>query len=226
LGARSVAGQKASGHNIHNINRTITVWLAILVNSIMVIWSTKFAHQNLTCQQFARQSENKTSSLRERTARMRDHQDAVHRAHMRHALTLARTAMAQGDWPVAAIIARGEQVLALGRGRQSSAADCLAHAEMDALTQARNDGTLIAGATLYCTMEPCPMCAWALHLSGIGHIVLGARHADLSRTDLGRYTIEGFADLMGMDLHLTQGVEHEACLNLRREWGRDKTRQA
>lgn len=147
-----------------------------------------------------------------------------HAAHMRCALGLAQQAMQRGDWPVAAVIARGASMLATGQGRQVSSADCLAHAETDALTQARMAGRDVAGATLYCTMEPCPMCAWALYLSGIRHVVLGARHADLGRVDLGRYTLETFIEMLGMKMQLTLGVEHEACLKLRRDWGRDATR--
>lgn len=154
---------------------------------------------------------------------MSDNQIDLHSRHMRLALSLAREAMAQGDWPVAAVIAKGNAVLVTGRGRQNTQSNCLAHAETDALSHARDAGLDVAGATLYCTMEPCPMCAWALHLNGVSHIVLGARHADLGRTDLGRYSLETFADLMGLQVQITTGIEHEACLNLRREWGRDQT---
>lgn len=152
------------------------------------------------------------------------HQDETHTEHMRLALEMAKEAMAEGDWPVAAVIARGEEILATGRGRQNTAADPTAHAETDALAQARTVGVPVAGATLYCTMEPCPMCAFALHLHGIRHVVLGARHAELRRTDLGTYSIEGFADMIGMDLELTTGIENETCVALRRSWGKDQTR--
>ena len=155
---------------------------------------------------------------------MTDESTGSHARHMRVALDLAREALAEGDWPVAAVIARGNEILATGRGRQNTAADPTAHAETDALAQARRAGVSVAGATLYCTMEPCPMCAFALHLHGIRHVVLGARHADLRRIDLGTYSIEGFAEMMGMDLELTTGIENETCVALRRSWGKDLTR--
>jgi len=155
---------------------------------------------------------------------MSDVNHTLHRRHMRLALNLAREAMAKGDWPVAAVIASERTVLATGRGRQNSRSDCLAHAELDALSQAQRVSAVVAGATLYCTMEPCPMCAWALHLNGINHIVLGARHADLGRTDLGQYTIESFAEMMGIELQLTLNIERRECLKLRLEWGQDQTR--
>jgi len=150
--------------------------------------------------------------------------ETTHVLHMRHALDLANEALADGDWPVAAVIARGDEILSTGRGRQNTASDPTAHAETDALAQARRAGVSVAGATLYCTMEPCPMCAFALHLHGIRDVVLGARHADLRRTDLGAYSIESFAEMMGIDLRLTTGIENDACVALRRAWGRDQTR--
>lgn len=152
--------------------------------------------------------------------------EPAHARHMATALTLARQAWRAGDWPVGAVICRGDTVIARGRGRQSSAQDPTAHAETDALTRARDAGADLAGATIYCTMEPCPMCAHALHLHGIAGIVLGARHADLGRSDLGRsdlgrYSLERFAAMMGYRFEITLDVLRPDCVALRRAWGRD-----
>jgi tRNA(adenine34) deaminase len=151
---------------------------------------------------------------------------AGHDRYMEMAIELAREALAKGDWPVAAVIVCGDRVLARGRGRQNTARDPSAHAETEALREARALRADLSGATLYCTMEPCPMCAFALHLHGLDRIVLGARHADLGRTDLGRYSLEGFADMMGYRIDLVTGVRREECIALRREWGRDVTADA
>jgi tRNA(adenine34) deaminase len=145
----------------------------------------------------------------------------THERIMDRALMLAESAMTRGDWPVAAVIARQGKILAEGEGRQNTRGDPTWHAETDALRNARAAGVDVSQATLYCTMEPCPMCAYAIHLSGIARVVLGARHADLHRTDLGRYSLEAFADLMGYRLELVQGVRRSECIALRRRWGRD-----
>jgi len=39
----------------------------------------------------------------------------------------------------------------------------------------------LAGATLYASTEPCPMCAAAAYLAGIGRVVFGLRAGDLAR---------------------------------------------
>ena len=84
----------------------------------------------------------------------------------------------------------------------------------------------VTGATVYSTMEPCPMCAGAMKLAGIARLVLGLRHATLARTDLGDYAIEPFCRLVGYGLDLTLGVREAECLSLRRRWGKDAVRHA
>jgi len=140
---------------------------------------------------------------------------------MDQALDLAREALTRGDWPVAAVIVSGGNVIATGQGRTHSRHDPTWHAEIDAIRQAMADGVDLSQATLYCTMEPCPMCAYAIRLSGIARVVLGARHADLHRTDLGSYSLESFARLMGYGLDLVEGVRQAECIDLRVRWGKD-----
>lgn len=147
-----------------------------------------------------------------------------HEAHMDFALRLAQEAWDRGDWPVASVIAREGKVLATGQNRQISQNDITAHAETDALRAAfRSLGTTdLSGATLYSTMEPCPMCAEAMRMAKLGRLVLGLRHADLKRTDLGRYSIEAFAAMMAWPLELVNGVRHAECGDIRRRWARDR----
>jgi tRNA(adenine34) deaminase len=146
---------------------------------------------------------------------------SAHEPFMDRTLLLAQEALARGDWPVAALIAKDGNIIAEGQGRQASR-DPTWHAEIDVLRKATDAGLDVSGATLYCTMEPCPMCAWAVRLSGIGQIVLGARHADLRRTDLGDYSLEKFAALMGYRCELVEGVRHRECIVLRQRWGKDQ----
>ena len=143
--------------------------------------------------------------------------------YMDLALRYAEEAFARGDWPVASLIVRDGLVLGVGQNRQTTEQDVTRHAETDAIraaTQAHG-ATAVAGATLYSTMEPCPMCAFALKLAGIRRLVLGLRHATLKRTDLGNYTIEAFCRLVDYPLELTTGVREAEALALRRRWGRD-----
>ena len=97
---------------------------------------------------------------------------------MRRALELARAGEAAGEVPVGAVIvnANGELI-----GEASNAPirlhDPTAHAEILAIRQAaeRTSSYRLDGNSLYCTLEPCPMCAGALVNSRISRLVFGAR---------------------------------------------------
>ena len=144
--------------------------------------------------------------------------------YMDMALRESAEALARGDRPVGAVVVRDGVVLCTGQNRYASAGDVLVHAETDAIrrgTKAHGAQALV-GATLYCTMEPCPMCAWAMHLAGIRRLVLGLRHATLKRTDMGSYSVESFAALTGCSYELTTGVREAECLALRQRWGKDQ----
>ena len=148
--------------------------------------------------------------------------------YMDLALREAEDAFARGDWPVGSVIVRDGTVLATGQNRQVTERDVTWHAEFEAMrrvTQAHGHEAL-AGATVYATMEPCPMCAGAMKLAKIARLVLGTRHATLNRTDLGTYAVESFCALTGYDLALTTGVREAECTALRRRWGKDAVRRS
>lgn len=95
---------------------------------------------------------------------------------MNHALGLARQAAAEGEVPVGAVVVRGGVVLGEGYNRPVATADPTAHAEIEALrAAARSTGNYrLSGATLYVTLEPCPMCAGAIINARIERVVYGA----------------------------------------------------
>ena len=148
--------------------------------------------------------------------------------YMDAALFLAQEALERGDWPVGAVLVREGAILATGQNRQNTMRDVTWHAEFEAMRAVMREHGLdaLAGATVYSTMEPCPMCAGAMKLAAIARLVLGTRHATLRRTDLGGYSVETFCALTGYDLVLTTGVREAECTALRRRWGQDVVRRA
>ena len=85
-------------------------------------------------------------------------------AFMRQAIAEARLAFDKGDVPVGAVAVRDGRVIGRGHNRKEELRDPTAHAEVIALRQAARalGGWRLVGVTLYCTMEPCPMCAGAM----------------------------------------------------------------
>ena len=95
---------------------------------------------------------------------------------MQKALCEARLAYQEGEIPVGAVIARGETLIASAHNTRENTPDPTAHAEINALRQAaRMTGRWrMSDLTMYVTLEPCPMCAGAIAMSGIKRLVFGA----------------------------------------------------
>ena len=95
---------------------------------------------------------------------------------MREALALAAQALAEGEVPVGAVVARGTAILGRGRNRRETEKDPTAHAELLAIRQAARTlgGWRLTGCTLYVSLEPCPMCAGAIALARLDAMWYGA----------------------------------------------------
>lgn len=96
---------------------------------------------------------------------------------MREALAEARLAASVGEIPVGAIVICGAEIV--GRGSNARLIDRLplAHAEMCAIEDAgrRLGRWRFDDCTMYCTLEPCPMCAGAIVQTRFARLVFGAR---------------------------------------------------
>ena len=92
---------------------------------------------------------------------------------MRLALLEAGAAYCQGETPVGAVAVRDGQVVAAGHNLRETLGDPTAHAEFIALRRAAEalGGWRQTRVTLYCTLEPCPMCAGAMVLARLPRLV-------------------------------------------------------
>ena len=95
---------------------------------------------------------------------------------MRKALAEAEKAPAHGDVPVGAVAVFQDRIVGRGHNRREADLDPTAHAEMIALREAAHNlgGWRLSDVTLYCTLEPCPMCAGAMVQAYLGRLVYGA----------------------------------------------------
>jgi len=96
---------------------------------------------------------------------------------MRLALELAAEAAAEGEVPVGCVITLGDRVVGKGRNRREVGKNALAHAELEAISDACRTlgGWRLWQCTLYVTLEPCPMCAGAIINARIPRVVYGAK---------------------------------------------------
>jgi len=95
---------------------------------------------------------------------------------MRLALAEAEKALETGDVPIGAIAVRGGEIIGRGCNRREADHDPTAHAEILAIQGASRaiNHWRLDGVTLYCTLEPCTMCAGAMILARLPRLVYAA----------------------------------------------------
>ncbi|SHH20114.1 tRNA(adenine34) deaminase [Chryseolinea serpens] len=95
---------------------------------------------------------------------------------MREALKEADKALAINEVPVGAVVVCKNRIIARAHNQTEKLTDATAHAEMLATTAAANylGSKYLSECTLYVTLEPCVMCAGALHWVQLQKLVYGA----------------------------------------------------
>jgi len=95
---------------------------------------------------------------------------------MRLALVEAHKALEADEIPIGCVVVSNNQIIGRGHNLTETLADVTAHAEIQAITAAAQTlgGKYLPDATLYVTVEPCPMCAGAIGWAQISRIVYGA----------------------------------------------------
>lgn len=95
---------------------------------------------------------------------------------MRHALDEARRAAEHDDVPIGAVAVLNGAIIARAHNRREIDGDPTAHAELLAIREAARviGHWRLEDVTLYCTLEPCAMCAGAMILARLPRLVVGA----------------------------------------------------
>jgi tRNA(adenine34) deaminase len=137
---------------------------------------------------------------------------------LRLALGLAREAEQAGEVPVGAVVVVDSKVI--GRGRNSPIAqhDPTAHAEILALREAAAHlgNYRQESAALYCTLEPCVMCAGALVAARVERLVFGTR--DLRFGGVRSKFRLADSDLLNHRVEIEEGVLGAECAELMRHF--------
>jgi tRNA(adenine34) deaminase len=95
---------------------------------------------------------------------------------MREALKEAHKAFEKGEVPVGAVVVCQNKIIARAHNQTEQLKDATAHAEMLAITSASNylGSKYLNECSLYVTLEPCVMCAGALHWVQLQQLIYGA----------------------------------------------------
>ncbi len=95
---------------------------------------------------------------------------------IRLCLKEAKEAFEKGEVPVGCVIVKEGRVIAKAHNRVQELKDPTAHAEMLAIREATKSlgEKYLYGCEVYVSLEPCPMCAYALVLSRVEKVVFFA----------------------------------------------------
>lgn len=143
---------------------------------------------------------------------------------MRLALDQAGKAGARGEVPVGAVVVAGDRVLAAAGNERHATGDPTAHAEIVALrAAARVEGAWrLTGATVYVTLEPCPMCAGALVAGRASKVVFGA--ADPKAGACGSLYNLCADPRLNHEVEVVPGVLEAECADVLRRWFAERRR--
>jgi tRNA(adenine34) deaminase len=97
--------------------------------------------------------------------------------YMRLALALAQKACVAGEIPIGAVMVQDDEIISWASNEKEFREDATAHAEMLAMQRAARylGRWRLSDITMYCTLEPCAMCAGAMVNARLGRLVFGAR---------------------------------------------------
>ena len=111
------------------------------------------------------------------------------------------------DVPIGCVIKKDGRIIASAHNRRELDDDVTAHAEILAIKEAQKvlSTSRLKGCELYVTLEPCPMCAWAISMSGISTVYFGSYNQ--------QYGAMGTAVKLPFNLSLKiyGGIEEEKC---------------
>ena len=95
---------------------------------------------------------------------------------MEEAYKLALRARDEGEIPVGAVVVSNKRIIGKGYNQTEKLNDVTAHAEILAITAAQNylGAKYLKSCEMFVTLEPCVMCAGALHWSQIDKLFYGA----------------------------------------------------
>lgn len=137
---------------------------------------------------------------------------------MGEALKQAEVAYSKGEVPIGAVLVHRGEIIARAHNLVEERRDATAHAEMLCLKMGAGllGNWRLLGATLYCTLEPCPMCAGAMIHSRVERLVWGA-------PDLRCGAHGSWVNLLDVEhpihqLEVVSGILKEECASLMRNF--------
>jgi tRNA(Arg) A34 adenosine deaminase TadA len=89
------------------------------------------------------------------------------------AISEAKAAQAEGNYPYGSVLVRGIKILGIGRNHMNTHNDPTSHAEIEVIRAAGLQESYV-GTIMYASAFPCIMCAGPIIMLGIPELIVGA----------------------------------------------------
>lgn len=138
------------------------------------------------------------------------------------ALQEAQKAYDLGEVPIGAVVVVDNEVVARAHNMREAWNDATAHAEMIAIQQACRilNRWRLTGATLYVTIEPCPMCAGAIVMSRLTRLVYGSSDYKAGAVESIFNIVQNQA--LNHQVAVTAGVRADECAHVMQDFFRER----
>lgn len=129
---------------------------------------------------------------------------------MQEAINIAKNS--EKDLPIGAVLVKNGEIISKAHNEKELQKDVTAHAEILVIQEAQEilGTTILSDCELYVTLEPCPMCSWAILNSRISKVFFGAYDTIYgalgSATDLRKF-LNSKTEVIG-------GIKEEECSTL------------
>lgn len=120
------------------------------------------------------------------------------------------------DLPVGAVIVHEGKIIASAHNKKEANNDVTAHAEIEAIRQASKklNNWRLSGCDLYVTLEPCPMCAWAIFQARLKTVYFGAYDSLYGAFT----TLHEMKKLSSSQTEVKGGIMEEECTKIIKEY--------
>lgn len=123
-------------------------------------------------------------------------------------LTISKAKNTSLDVPIGAVIVKNGEIISLQTNKREQDKRTIAHAEILALDEANKklNSWRLDDCEMFVTLEPCPMCAWAIINSRIKTLYFGS-----CDTTYGGFSTLKLNKIANSKLNIIGGVEEEEC---------------
>ena len=112
------------------------------------------------------------------------------------------------DVPIGALITKDDKIITIQTNKREKDNSIISHAEILAIEEANKilNNKYLIDCDIYVTLEPCPMCAWAIINSKIKNLYFGSYD-----TQYGGFSVLKLNNLANSKINIKGGIREQEC---------------